>query len=312
MQRRGRCDPAHQVRRAADEVFRGAHIAPVAGVDVPAHGDPVRQQRREHLPFHRDGAPARDAVDDRAVEHVAAGVDLVGRRILGLLQKRGDPAVLGGHAAERPRVADPHQMQGQIGVVAVVVVEQLAQVGAGEHVAVEHHRGVVAQLVGDVGDAAAGAQRLGLGHVLDLQTQLGAVPEFGLEHPGLIRRAQHDVLDAGGGDPRQQVGDKRQPGGGQPTVAYPEHRRHRPVPARPAQPFGLGAQVRTRHLHKLAGVAVADPKRHSPELVDPHRAHRPTGRDAHHHVGHRRRRGGSGHKHLFCPAVSGPRGGALV
>ena len=40
-------------------------------------------------------------------------------------------------------------------------------VRAGEHVAVEHHRGVVAQFARNFGDSAAGAQRALLGHVVD-------------------------------------------------------------------------------------------------------------------------------------------------
>ena len=120
VQRRRRRDAAHQVGRAAHEVLGRAHVAPVAW------------SRRSRTPCSPSASsagntsrstdtsrPARDAVDDLALEHVAARVDLVGRRVLGLLQERRHPAVgVGGHAAERARIADPHQVQRHVGVVA--------------------------------------------------------------------------------------------------------------------------------------------------------------------------------------------------
>jgi hypothetical protein len=119
-------------------------------------------------------------------------------------------------------------MQSDVGAVGAVKVQQLAQVRPGQHVTVEHHDGVVAQVVGDVGDAAAGAQRLFLGDVVDLQAQLGTVAELGLEDLRLVRRAQHDVFDARRGDPRQQVGEERQPGGRQHRLG--RRQRQRPQP----------------------------------------------------------------------------------
>ena len=67
-----------------------------------------------------------------------------------------------------------------------------------------------------------------LGHVLDLQAELGPVAELGLEYRGLIRRAQDHVLDARRGDPRQQMGEERQPGGRQHRLG--RRQRQRPQP----------------------------------------------------------------------------------
>ena len=59
----------------------------------------------EGLALDRDLPAGRDQVDHPATEDVAAGVDLVGDRILGLLHEGRDPALrVGGHAAEGPGV----------------------------------------------------------------------------------------------------------------------------------------------------------------------------------------------------------------
>ena len=73
----------------------------------------------------------------------------------------------------------------------------------------------MAQLLRHVGDGAAGTQRFVLDDIVDLQAQLGPVAELRLEHPRLVRGAQHDMLDARVGDPRQKVGQKRQASGRQ-------------------------------------------------------------------------------------------------
>ena len=107
--------------------------------------------------------------------------------------------------------------------------QDLAQIHAGEHITVEHHHRVVAQLRRDIGNAAAGAQRFHLGHILDLQTELGAVAELRLECLGPVGGPEDDVLDTSRGDARQQVGQERHTRGG-------EHRlggrnRQRPQPS---------------------------------------------------------------------------------
>ena len=91
-----------------------------------------------------------------------------------------------------------------------VGVEHRAQVGAAEHVAVEDHDVVAAQLRQNVADAATGAEWFGLGDVVDLETQLGTVAEVVLEDLRLERRAEHHVRDPGRPDPREQMLEERQ------------------------------------------------------------------------------------------------------
>ena len=181
-QSRRRRDTAHQICRSAHEVLRCAHVAPVTGVDVPAHPDVIGEQGGKHLPLHRHLPATRDPVDDVAVENVTAGVDLVGRGVFGLLQERQHVAVrIGGHTAEGPRITDTDQMQREFGVALVMSVEQRAQIDTGKHVAVEDQHGVAAQQRRDVRDSAARAQRSFFGDVVHPQAQRGAVAELRLE-----------------------------------------------------------------------------------------------------------------------------------
>ena len=78
-------------------------------------------------------------------------------------------------------------MQGHLGAGVGVVGDQRPQVDAGQHVAVEdQHRvvGLAAQPVGDVADAAAGAERLDLGDVLEVEAERRSVAEVLLEDLG--------------------------------------------------------------------------------------------------------------------------------
>jgi hypothetical protein len=77
-------------------------------------------------------------------------------------------------------------MQRDIGTVVMMGGQQGAEVSARQHVAVEDHHGVVPQLVCDVGDPAAGAQRVVFDDVFDLKAQLGTVTELRLEHTRLV------------------------------------------------------------------------------------------------------------------------------
>ena len=194
-----------------DEILRRTHIAPIAGVDESAHLGSGGQQAGENLAFHRHVPTARDAIDDVAREDIAAGVDLVGRRILGLLQECQDVSVgVGGNRSERTRVTDPDQMQRDIRIAFVMSLQHRAEVHPGQHVTVEHHHGVVAQHRRNIGDTATGSERLVLGDVIELQPQLRAVTELGLERAWLVGRSQNHMVDTGLGDPRQKVGQKRQ------------------------------------------------------------------------------------------------------
>ena len=119
-------------------------------------------------------------------------------------------------------------MQRDVGALVVMGGEHCPEVGAGQHIAVEDHRGVVPQLVCDVGDRAAGAERLLLDDVFDLQAQLRPVTELGLEHARLVGGAEHDVLDACCGDPGQQMGQERQTGGRQHRLGRRKGQRPQP------------------------------------------------------------------------------------
>ena len=141
-------------------------------------------------------------------------------------------------------------MQRHIGAMVVVAGQKGTEVSPRQHVAVEDHRGVMPKPVCDVGDPAAGAQRLVFDDVLDLQAQLGAVPELRLEYGRLVRGAEDDVLDACRRDPGQQMGQERQPGGGQ-------HRLGRRKGQRP-QPGALPAdQDDGVHLRGVDGIRQA-------------------------------------------------------
>ena len=74
--------------------------------------------------------------------------------------------------------------------------------------------GPLSQQVGDVADAAAGAQRLVLGDVVDPQPERGPVTDAVPEDLRPVRRGEHHVVDAGGAGPRQQVVQERHAGVG--------------------------------------------------------------------------------------------------
>lgn len=106
-------------------------------------------------------------------------------------------------------------MQGHVRLGPHVGVEHRTEIGATEHVAVEDHHVVGAQPRQHVADTAAGTERLGLGDVLDLETEVGTVGEVLLEDLGLERGAEDDVFDACLTDPCEQMGEERHPRGGQ-------------------------------------------------------------------------------------------------
>ncbi len=216
VERRRRGDAADQVRRAAHEVLRRAHVPPVGGVDEPVDAPALTEQLGEGLTLDRHRLALGDLLDELTAEHVAAGVDLVGRRILGLLQEVLDaPVVVGGDAAERARIGDADQVHRQVGVLLAVQGEDFPQVGPAEDVAVEHHDRRGGELGQDVADAAAGAQGFGLHDVGDVQVQGRPVAEVLLEDLGLEGGPQHDAPDAGRPDPGEQVGQEGQARGGQ-------------------------------------------------------------------------------------------------
>ena len=228
-QRGRRCDPADQVRRAAHEVHRGAHVAPVRDVDVAGDPRPRREQPRERLTLDRHRPALRDRLDHLAAEHVAARVDLVRRRVFGLLQERRHPPVrVGGHAAERAGVLHSHEVQGDVGLRPAVRVDDGGEVRAGQHVAVEDQDVARGEVLEDVADAAAGAQRLVLDDVLDLQAERRAVAEVVGEGLGQVGRAEHDPPHARRAGTREQVGEERDAGGRQHRLGGGEGERPQP------------------------------------------------------------------------------------
>ena len=145
------------------------------------------QQSRESLALDRDNAIGRNRLDDRTLEYVAAGVDLVGRRVLSLFQEGGYPSIgIGRHAAKGTRISHVEQMHGDIGILVMVRGEDSLQVHSGQHIAIEDHDRVIAQLVVDIADAAAGTECGLFHHVLNLQAQIGAITEVLLKDLSLI------------------------------------------------------------------------------------------------------------------------------
>ncbi len=206
------------------------------------------QQAGEGLAFDGDRTAGRDGVDDRAVEDVGARVDLVGDDLLGrlrLLQEGGHPAgLVGRHQAEGARVGDLGQVQRDVGAGGAVGVHQGRDVQSGEDVAVEDQdrvAGCRVQAGGDVADGAAGAQRLLLGDVLQVQSERRPVTEIRLEHFGEVGRGQHDVLHTRGAGARQLVGEEGDTGGR-------DHRLGR-VHRQRAQPGALAADQEDRFSH---------------------------------------------------------------
>ena len=153
----------------------GADVHPVTLQPVTVQ--PLAHQVREDLPLDRDHLAWRDRVDHAALEHVGAGVDLVGVDLAGvrLLQelehlalgaRRGDarrrwPAGAPDQAVGA-RVLDRVERQRGHRPALLVRADQRAQVEVGEQVAVQDQEAVAQQpLVGRQAQRARGAQRLG-------------------------------------------------------------------------------------------------------------------------------------------------------
>jgi hypothetical protein len=110
----------------------------------------------------------------------------------------------------------------------VVPVEQQVEIDAGQHVAVEHQHCVTAQPVGDIADATAGTQRLGLDHIFEFQPERGAVAEVFGEDLGPVAGSQHHMSDTRLADARQQVGEQRDTRGRQHGLGRGEGQRPQP------------------------------------------------------------------------------------
>jgi hypothetical protein len=114
-----------------------------------------------------------------------------------------------------------------------VQVDLRAEVVPGQHVAVEHHDGVVGaaeQALRRVPDAAAGAQRLGLVRVDDLESVPRAVAEHLREHLGPVGGCQHDPAHARVGRPGQLVREEGDARGRQQRLGRTDRQRAQPGP----------------------------------------------------------------------------------
>ena len=70
------------------------------------------------------------------------------------------PSLVGGHHPERGRVLDRREGDGRLGPALAVKGDQPGDVKVGQHVAVDHHEGLVdAGLPGGEADGAGGVQR---------------------------------------------------------------------------------------------------------------------------------------------------------
>ena len=166
--------------------------------------------------------------------------------VCGFSRNGGDPAGgVRGDQAERARVLDPGEVQGDVGAgrrggcrpgpgcPGPVRMSPL-KISTGSS-----GRGV--QPRGHVADGAAGAERLLLGDVLEVEAQRRAVAEVRLEDLGEVGRGEHDVLDARRSCPCQLVREERYTG-----------RRHHGlgrVHREGAQPRALAADQEDRFCH---------------------------------------------------------------
>jgi hypothetical protein len=96
---------------------------------------------------------------------------------------------------------------------------------------------------------AAGAQRLVLHDVHELQAELLAAAELLGERLGHVGGAEHDPAHARGADAGEQVGQERHPGGGQHRLGGRERQRPQPRALAPDQHHGLDV---VQHAHVLS------------------------------------------------------------
>ncbi len=139
---------------------------------------------------------------------------------------------VGGHRAEGAGVLDLDQVQRHRGTGRLVRRELAGEVVAGEHVAVEDDDRVVRpaeQGVGRMADRPAGAERLGLVHVDELEAQVGAVAQRG-EDLGPVGRGEHDASHPGRLRPSELVKHERHAGHRQHRLGAAQRQRPQPGP----------------------------------------------------------------------------------
>jgi len=116
--------------------------------------------------------------------------------------------------------------------VGLAVQVQLGpQIVAGQDIAVQHHDRVIrpaAQPGSRVPDPAAGAQRLLLVHVVDLESEPGSVAEAFGEHRRPVSGREHYPGHPAGRGPGELVGEERHARGGQQRLGDRDGQRSQP------------------------------------------------------------------------------------
>ena len=195
--RLGRVPAVHDVAMHLRVLRRRADVDPVAVVDVGDERFAALDERREIAAFDRPGDVARNAVERVRLEHVDAGVDVVGRDLVGvrLLEKAADVAIrVGFDQAVGRRIVDRRQDDRRARLALAVQPDDAREIDLRQHVAVEHDDRF-GQLVARVLDGARRAERRGLDDVADLDPELGAVAEDLLDAARLVVEAEDDFVD---------------------------------------------------------------------------------------------------------------------
>ena len=113
------------------------------------------------------------------------------------------------HRTKRARIRHANQMQRHIRIALFMRAQDRPQIRTREHITVKHHHRVRTQLRQHIANRPAGTQRLFFNHVLNIQTEIRAVPEVLLKHLSAIRGAQHHMPHTCGSNARQQMLQER-------------------------------------------------------------------------------------------------------
>ena len=173
----------------------------------------VVDERRKELPLDRHHRGRGDAGEQRAVQHIDAGVDRVGRdhpRRIGLLDEGADAAAgVQLHEAVLRRVGHARQVDGRAGLPLRMKGEHRAQVRVGEDVAVEHDHAAAGGRFHRVAHAAGGAERVELHRVPEAHAVGRAVAHRPADLVDQVGAGQDHVGDPVEREQRELVGEER-------------------------------------------------------------------------------------------------------
>ena len=187
-----------------------------AGIDPVRLGadsveDTLVRHGREDLAFDRNTPTGFDAIDDRGLEHVGAGVYPVtgGRASRRLLDEARDPSVrVGGYDAVARGVVDGRQRDRCLGPRRPMEQDQLIDGEVGEHIAVEYEERLVDPgVLGGESDGPGGVERLGLDGVVEGDSGAATVGIGVAERVGQEAEREHHLFDAVGGEVSDHVLD---------------------------------------------------------------------------------------------------------